>query len=210
MRASRAVLRRVLADRAAVLIADAASELGSSESIMGGRILSTLAAPLWQGAQIRGVIQADNRASAGIFKERDLEMLMVLGAQATLAIDNALLVTRLRIAEERLRGENRYLKGREERRRFADIIGTAPSMNQVLAQLEKVIDTRATVCIEGRPARARSSSPPPSITSRAAATSCCGAELRRAAREPARERALWHNAGLLHRRRPRQEGLSSW
>src|SRR6185503_13562763 len=32
VRASRAVLRRVLADRAAVLIADAASELGSSES----------------------------------------------------------------------------------------------------------------------------------------------------------------------------------
>jgi transcriptional regulator with GAF, ATPase, and Fis domain len=149
VRASRAVLRRVLADRSAVLIADAASELGSSESIMGGRILSTLAAPLWQGSQIRGVIQADNRASAGIFKERDLEMLMVLGAQATLAIDNALLFSRLRVAEERLRGENRYLKGREEKRRFADIIGTAPSMNQVLAQLEKVIDTRATVCIEG-------------------------------------------------------------
>jgi Nif-specific regulatory protein len=149
VRASRAVLRRVLADRAAVLIADAATELGSSESIMGGKILSTLAVPLWHGAQIRGVIQADNRASAGMFKERDLEMLMVLAAQTTLAIDNALLVSRLRIAEERLRGENRYLKGREERRRFADIIGQAPSMNAVLTQLEKVIDTRATVCIEG-------------------------------------------------------------
>jgi Nif-specific regulatory protein len=158
VRASRAVLRRVLAERAALLCANAAEELGGSESIMGGRIMSTLAVPLWHGETIRGVIQADNRASAGIFKERDLDMMMVLAAQATLAIENALLVSRLRIAEERLRGENRYLKTREEKRRFAnsprgephkDIIGNAPAMRSVLAQLEKVTDTRATVCIQG-------------------------------------------------------------
>src|SRR5262249_56397872 len=86
---------------------------------------------------------------AGICREREREMRQVLGAQATLAIENALLVSRPRVAEERLRGENRYLKNREERRRFADIIGESPAMRQVLAQLEKVIDTRATVCIEG-------------------------------------------------------------
>jgi Nif-specific regulatory protein len=146
---SRAVLRRVLSQRAAVLVANAAEELGGSESIIAGKILSTLAVPLWQGDQIRGVIQADNRASAGMFKERDLEMLLVLAAQATLAIENALLVSRLRVAEERLRGEVRYLKNRDEKRRFADIIGDSPAMKAVLAQLEKVIDTRATVCIEG-------------------------------------------------------------
>ena len=39
MRASRAVLRRVLADRAAVLTANAQEAL-SSESILGGQILS--------------------------------------------------------------------------------------------------------------------------------------------------------------------------
>jgi Nif-specific regulatory protein len=149
VRASRAVLRRVLSQRAAVLLANAAEELEGSDSIMHGKIQSTLAIPLWHGEEIRGVIQADNRSSAGIFRERDLEILMVLGAQATLAIENALLVSRLRVAEERLRGENKYLKNREERRRFADIIGEAPAMKQVLAQLEKVIDTRATVCIEG-------------------------------------------------------------
>ncbi|MBI4510783.1 MAG: sigma 54-interacting transcriptional regulator [Deltaproteobacteria bacterium] len=147
--ASRAVLRRVLSQRAAVLVANAAEELGGSESIMGGRIMSTLAVPLWHGDKLRGVIQADNRASAGMFREQDLEMMMVLGAQAALAIENALLVSRLRVAEERLRGENRYLKHREERRRFANIIGNAPTMRAVFSQLEKVIDTRATVCIEG-------------------------------------------------------------
>jgi Nif-specific regulatory protein len=149
VRSSRAVVRRVLHARAAVLVADAAEELGGSESIMAGRIRSTLAVPLWHDGVIRGVIEADNRASAGIFRERDLEAAMVLGAQAVLAIENALLVGRLRVAEERLRGENRYLKKREERRRFADLIGDSQVMRQVLGQLEKVIDTRATVCIEG-------------------------------------------------------------
>jgi Nif-specific regulatory protein len=149
VRASRAVLRRVLHDRAAMIIANAPEELGGSESIMGGKIMSTLAVPFWHGEDLRGVLQADNRASAGIFREADLENLMVLGAQAALAIENALLVQRLRVAEERLRGENRYLKTREEKRRFADIIGAAAAMKAVLSQLEKVIDTRATVCIEG-------------------------------------------------------------
>jgi transcriptional regulator with GAF, ATPase, and Fis domain len=149
LRASRTVLRRVLQQRAAVHVADAASEMAAAESIIAGRIKSTLAAPLWHGEKIRGVIQVDNRAAPGMFQPRDLDLLMVLGAQASLALDNALLVQRLRLAEERLRGENKYLKDKQGPRRFSDIISGASAMRQVLAQLEKVIDTRATVCIEG-------------------------------------------------------------
>ncbi|MEZ4360686.1 MAG: sigma 54-interacting transcriptional regulator [Kofleriaceae bacterium] len=149
VRASRAVLRRVLADRAAVLTANAQEELSSSESIMGGRILSMLAVPLWRGDDIIGLIQADNRNSAGMFAEQDLEVALLLGAQAALAIDNATLIQRLRIAEDRLRGENVYLRRREGKVRFDNIIGEAPAMKIVLAQLERVIDTRATVCIAG-------------------------------------------------------------
>ncbi len=149
VRASRSVLRRVLAERAAVLTANAQEDLPGSESILSGKIFSMLAVPLWRGDEIRGLIQCDNRSSAGMFTERDLEVALVLGGQAALALDNAALVSRLRIAEERLRGENVYLKKREENRRFESIIGEAPAMKAVIAQLEKVIDTRATVCIEG-------------------------------------------------------------
>ncbi len=149
IRASRAVLRRVLEDRAAILTANAAEELATSESIMGGQILSIVAVPLWRSDEITGLIQADNRDSAGMFTESDLEVSLLLGAQAALALDNAGLVSRLRVAEERLSGENRYLKRREEKRRFESIIGTSQAMRDVLTQLEKVLDTRATVCIEG-------------------------------------------------------------
>jgi transcriptional regulator with GAF, ATPase, and Fis domain len=148
VRASRAVLRRVLADRAAVLTANAQEAL-SSESILGGQILSILAVPLWRGDDIIGLIQADNRASAGMFTEQDLEVALLLAAQASLAIDNATLVQRLRAAEERARGENVYLKRKQRKIKFDTIIGDSPAMRAVLSQLERVIDTRATVCIEG-------------------------------------------------------------
>src|SRR5690606_1098754 len=140
VRASRAVLRRVLADRAAVLTANATQELSSSESILGGQILSMIAIPLWRGDDVIGLIQADNRQSAGMFDERDLEVALLLGSQAALAIDNATLVQRLRIAEEKARGENVYLKRRQQKIKFDNIIGESPAMKAVLAQLEKVID----------------------------------------------------------------------
>jgi transcriptional regulator with GAF, ATPase, and Fis domain len=148
VRASRAVLRRVLADRAAVLTANAQEAL-SSESILGGQILSILALPLWRGDDIIGLIQADNRASAGMFSETDLEVGLLLAAQASLAIDNATLVQRLRVAEERARGENVYLRRKEQKIKFDNIIGDSPAMKAVYSQLDRVIDTRATVCIEG-------------------------------------------------------------
>jgi Nif-specific regulatory protein len=98
---------------------------------------------------MRGVIQVDNRDGKGLFRDDDLDVMTAIAGIATLAIENARLVQRLRVAEEKLRGEVKYLKGREEKRRFADIIGDSEAMKAIFRQLEKVIDTRATVCIEG-------------------------------------------------------------
>ncbi len=149
VRASRAVLRKVLQARAGLLTANAQEELSSSESIMGGKILSMLAVPLWRGDEIIGLLQVDNRHNAGIFSEPDLERTLLLSSQAALAIDNATLFSRVKIAEEKARGENLYLRRKEEKIKFDNIIGTSPAMKAVLTQLEKVLDTRATVCIEG-------------------------------------------------------------
>jgi Nif-specific regulatory protein len=145
---SRAVVRRVQRDKAAVLVSNAEKEVGT-ESVMKAQIVSILGVPLWDGETIRGVIQIDNREGRGFFVEADLDMLTVLAGQATLAIENARLVQRLKLAEEKLRGEVKYLKTREEKRRFSDIIGDSSAMREIFRQLEKVIDTRATVCIEG-------------------------------------------------------------
>ena len=146
---SRAVLRRVLKDRAAVLAADAMDEMGDSESIMGARIRSTIGVPLWQEEEILGVLECDNRGSSGVFKARDLDVLLVLASQAGLAISNAMLFRELQVADEQLAGENRYLRKRQGGARFDHIIGDSQAMQDIFGQLEKVIDTRATVCISG-------------------------------------------------------------
>jgi Nif-specific regulatory protein len=150
---SRSVFRRVVSDRAAVIAADAPQEMADSESLMGAQIRSVLAVPLWKGDDILGVLQLDNRQSAGVFTRADLDLCAVLAHHASLAVANARLLQRLRAAEEQLEKENTFLKTREESRRVGrqrqEIIGESAAMKAVLEQLAKVVDTRVTVLVEG-------------------------------------------------------------
>jgi transcriptional regulator with GAF, ATPase, and Fis domain len=152
---TRSVFRKVVTERAAVVAADAPSEVGNSESLMGAQIRSTLGIPLWKGDDILGVIQVDNR-EAGVLTSGDLEIMAVLAHNASLAVANARLVKRLRAAEERLKKENTFLKNKEQERRGGnragggpEIIGQSAPMKALLQQLEKVVNTRVTVLIEG-------------------------------------------------------------
>jgi len=147
---SRAIYRRVVKERAAVLAADAPTEV-ETESIMGASIRSTIGVPLWKGDEIIGVLQADNRNAPATLNARDVELLLVLAAGASLAVANARLIKRLVSAEDRLQKENSFLKGREEKRRSAsvEIIGKSEAMRRLIEQLDKVVDTRVTVLIEG-------------------------------------------------------------
>jgi Nif-specific regulatory protein len=146
---TRSVFRKVVAERAAVLAADAKRDVGETASLMAAQILSTIGVPLWQGGEIIGVLQVDNRASQGIFKERDLDILAVLAQTTSQAFHNARLYGKLKVAEERLKSENLYLKKRDEEKRFGGIIGDSVAMRRVFDQLRKVVDTRVTVLIEG-------------------------------------------------------------
>ena len=146
---TRSVFKKVVAERAAVLAADAKREVGETASLMAAQILSTIGVPLWLGEEIIGVLQVDNRASSGIFRERDLDVLAVLAQAASQAVVHARLYQRLKIAEEKQRKENVYLKKREQDRRFEGILGDAPAMKSLFDQLKKVVDTRVTVLIEG-------------------------------------------------------------
>ncbi len=146
---TRSVFRKVVAERSAVLAADAKQEVGETASLMAAQILSTIGVPLWIGEGIIGVLQVDNRASSGLFKERDLDILAVLAQTTSQAFHHARLYQRLKVAEEKARVENEYLKTREKKRRFEGIIGESASMKRVFEQLRKVVDTRVTVLIEG-------------------------------------------------------------
>ncbi len=148
---ARAVFRKVLEAKAAVLAADAPKEVGQSSSLLGANIRSTIAVPLFRGDDLVGVLQVDNRDAPGVLQTQDLERLAVLATSATLAVAHARLAERLRVAEAQLRRENSYLKGREAERRGGgrEILGRARRMMELLAQLDKVADTRVSVLVEG-------------------------------------------------------------
>jgi Nif-specific regulatory protein len=152
---TRSVFRKVVSERAAVIAADALHDVGQSESMMGAQIRSTLGVPLWRGDEILGVLQIDNRVSAGMFTSGDLEIMAVFAHNASLAVANARLVKRLRAAEDRLKKENAFLKGREESRRTGgkggqpEIIGQSQAIKGLIAQLDKVVDTKVSVLIDG-------------------------------------------------------------
>jgi Nif-specific regulatory protein len=150
---TRSVFRKVVSERAAVLAADAPTEVGQTESMMGAQIRSVLGVPLWKGDDILGVLQMDNRESTGVFTGADLDVCAVLAHNASLAVANARLVQRLRAAEERLSKENTFLKTREESRRVGkgeqEIVGQSAPMRALFEQLAKVVDTRVTVLIDG-------------------------------------------------------------
>lgn len=147
---ARSVFRKVLKERAAVLAADAPQEVAQVESIVGASIRSTAAVPLWRGELILGVIQADNRQAPAMLNAMDLEVLALFASNASLAVSNARLIRRLQAAQEQLRKENDFLRTREETRsRTQTIIGESALMKGVLAQLDKVVDTRVTVLVEG-------------------------------------------------------------
>ncbi|MBX7191744.1 MAG: sigma 54-interacting transcriptional regulator [Sandaracinaceae bacterium] len=146
---TRSVFRKVVQERAAVLAADARKDVGETASIMGAQIHSTIGVPLWQGEDIVGVLQVDNREGTGVFRERDLDVAALLAQSASQAFSHARLYQRLRVAEERERKENAYLKKREQTRREGSIIGEAGSMRRLFEQLRKVVNTRVTVLVEG-------------------------------------------------------------
>ncbi|TAK20960.1 MAG: FHA domain-containing protein [Myxococcaceae bacterium] len=145
---SKSVVRRVVEQRAAVLAADAMREVGETASIMGAKILSTMGVPLWRGEEILGVLQVDNRAQPGMFKDRDLEMLMLVGQQASLAVHNARLYRQVKLAEMSARTENSFLKQRAQKK-FEGIIGDSREMKNLFDKMAKVVDTRVSVLIEG-------------------------------------------------------------
>jgi Nif-specific regulatory protein len=151
---TRSVYRKVLEERAAVLAADAPKLLGATPSIMGAQVRSTIAVPLWRRDEILGVVQVDNRDAPGMLKARDLDVLLVIAEQASLAVANGRLIKRLVAAEQRLRQENAYLKDREKERRGDEarglvIVGESEATRRLLAHLDKVVNTNVTVLIEG-------------------------------------------------------------
>ncbi len=146
----RSLLRKVLRERAAVVIADAPNEAMSSESLLGASIYSAMGIPLWKGNEVLGVLQIDSRGAPAMFGSADVDWLGVLAANASLAVAHTRLIAKLSASQQDLKKENTFLRKRDRARPFApEIIGESRAIKELSRQLDKVVDTRVSVLIQG-------------------------------------------------------------
>ena len=103
---SRSIVDRVIKERRALIMSDTQGEQGSnpSASMELMKVRSVMCVPLISRSQIRGVLYVDSVDKPFGFRKEDLALLSALSAPAAIAIENALLYSRLEsLVEERTR-----------------------------------------------------------------------------------------------------------
>ena len=104
---SRTIAERVVRDRVAVVTTDARFDrrFATGESIAELGIRSAMAAPLWHGETVEGLIYADSTVRARAFDAFDLDLLSALGNHLAVAIERSRLeraVIEQQVARQRL------------------------------------------------------------------------------------------------------------
>ncbi len=141
---SDSIVRRVLETGRPVIVSDAVTDaqFGSSESVLALRLSSVMCAPLVSQGQVTGAMYVGNDRVKGLFERSQLDVLTIFAGQASLILQNAMLLSALRADKEKLSNE---LKDK----RFGEIIGVCPSMMEVFRKLQKVATTDISVLITG-------------------------------------------------------------
>ncbi|MFO0742669.1 MAG: sigma 54-interacting transcriptional regulator [Labilithrix sp.] len=141
---SDSIVRRVLESGRPVIVSDALSDdiFRTSESVVALRLSSVMCAPLVSQGHVTGALYVGNDRVKGLFQKGQLDLLSIFAGQASLILQNAMLLSALRSDKEKLTAE---LKDK----RFGDIIGVCPSMMEVFRKLQKVATTDISVLITG-------------------------------------------------------------
>jgi transcriptional regulator with GAF, ATPase, and Fis domain len=143
-RVSDSIIRRVVESRKPLVVADALhdAEWSGSSSVVNLKLCSVMCAPLMQKGEVFGVIYLGNDNVVSLFDDRALEVLTVFASQASLLVQNAMLL-------DSLRRENLSLREAVSSRQYGDLIGSGASMREVYRRIEKVAATDISVLITG-------------------------------------------------------------
>lgn len=170
---SRGILSRVLASEEPVLTTDAETDERFQErrSVHALRLKSVLCVPISTPSGCLGALYVDSRVTRGRFQEADRDLLVALADHVAFAVSNARLHAELeqraQQIDEQRRGLERLsrskdrelerLRGQlEEQQRalglrydYSKIVGRSPSMRHLLLQLDRIIDSNASVLVHG-------------------------------------------------------------
>jgi transcriptional regulator with GAF, ATPase, and Fis domain len=143
-RVSDSIIQRVVETRRPLIVADALhdAQWSGSSSVVNLKLCSVMCAPLMQKGDPFGVIYLGNDSVVSLFDDGALEVLTVFAAQASLLLQNALLL-------DSLRRENVALKEAVSSRQYGDLIGAGASMREVYRRIDKVAGTDISVLVSG-------------------------------------------------------------
>jgi transcriptional regulator with GAF, ATPase, and Fis domain len=141
---SDSIVRQVLETARPLIVSDALSDtlFGKSESVVALQLSSVMCVPLLSQGQVVGAIYVGSNRVKHLFERSHLDLLTIFASQASLILQNALLLSALRADKEKLSQELGT-------KRFGEIIGSCPSMLEVFRKLQKVATTDISVLITG-------------------------------------------------------------
>ncbi len=116
----------------------------------GESIRSRICVPMILRNKVVGVLYHDNRLLSSAFKVPHLELLAFFAAIAAIALDNAVANREIRRLNSRLNQEKQYYQEEHiQSLNFKEIVGKSQAIQRVLAQIEQVAESEATVLITG-------------------------------------------------------------
>jgi len=138
------VVDRVLGSGEPLLVSDATADpdFSASTSVVNLKLSSVLCVPLMHRGRPFGLVYVGSDRVGTHFDRSGLDTLTIFAAQASLLVQNALLL-------DELRADNRGLRERLEQQRFGEILGSCPGMQEVYRQIEKVAPTDLSVLVVG-------------------------------------------------------------
>jgi transcriptional regulator with GAF, ATPase, and Fis domain len=141
---SDSIVRQVIETKRPLIVSDALTDttFGRSESVIALQLSSVMCAPLISRGEVMGALYVANDEVKSLFERRQLDILGIFAAQASLLLTNAMLLSGLRADKQKLVAELGD-------KRFGEIIGACPSMLEVFRKLQKVATTDISVLITG-------------------------------------------------------------
>ena len=141
---SDSIVQRVVSSGRPIIVSDALADttFGKSDSVIAMRLSSVMCAPLISQGEVIGVLYVGNDEVKQLFTRPQLDVLSIFASQASLILQNHMLLAALRQDKAKLQAELRD-------KRFGEIVGVCPSMREVFRKLEKVAATDISVLITG-------------------------------------------------------------
>ncbi|MCC6557296.1 MAG: sigma 54-interacting transcriptional regulator, partial [Polyangiaceae bacterium] len=141
---SDSIVHQVIDSGRPVIVSDALADtqFGTSESVIAMKLSSVKCVPLLSQGQLIGALYVGNDRIKHLFDRAQLDLLSIFASQASLILQNAMLLNALRADKAKLVAELHDKK-------CGEIIGACPSMLEVFRKLQKVAATDISVLITG-------------------------------------------------------------